>query len=287
MPGFKHILFPIDFSDQSRAIAPYVIEMANRYQARVTMLHALDLHPGYPGWPAHAIVTNFGPMIEGAQHYVTSFLKSEFEGISVTRLVEEGSPGGAIIDYAAKEQVDLIMLPTHGYGPFRRFLLGSVTAKILHDAKCPVWTSAHTENAPAVPTGYRNLLCAVDLTDQSGPLIQWAAGFAGEHGATLKLVHAVAGTAAGVDASLEGGQFRKFLFDAARAELACRQRETGTSFETVLEGGDVAHVVRQAAEASRADLVVIGRGVISEPLGRLRGKAYSIIREAPCPVISV
>ncbi len=41
-------------------------------------------------------------------------------------------------------------MPTHGYGPFRRFILGSVTAKVLHDADCPVWTGVHLEEAPPI-----------------------------------------------------------------------------------------------------------------------------------------
>ena len=43
MPSFKHILFPIDFSEQNRAIAPHVACMAARYGARVTMLHVLEI----------------------------------------------------------------------------------------------------------------------------------------------------------------------------------------------------------------------------------------------------
>ena len=41
MPSFGHILFPVDFSDQSRAMAPHVVGMAARYRARVTMLHVM------------------------------------------------------------------------------------------------------------------------------------------------------------------------------------------------------------------------------------------------------
>jgi Universal stress protein family len=58
---------------------------------------------------------------------VESFLKSELQNISTTRLMHEGDPARLIVEYAEKENVDLIMMPTHGYGPFRRFLLGSVT----------------------------------------------------------------------------------------------------------------------------------------------------------------
>jgi hypothetical protein len=47
------------------------------------------------------------------------------------------------VEFAANHHVDLVMMPTHGVGTFRSFLVGSVTAKVLHDANCPVWTAAH------------------------------------------------------------------------------------------------------------------------------------------------
>jgi nucleotide-binding universal stress UspA family protein len=158
---------------------------------------------------------------------------------------------------------------------------------VLHDVKCPVWTSAHTSEKLSPPAGYRNVLCAVDYSSNSLPLLRWASLFACEQGGTLKLVHALPAAAVPGALDPEGGRFRTFLFDTARQDLRKLQREAGTSVETVLEGGDVAHVVRKAAEANQCDLVVIGRGVIHELFGRMRTNVYSIIREAPCPVISI
>lgn len=300
MPSFKHILFPVDFSQQNCGIAPYVACMASRYAARVTMLHAMDLSVRpYPGWSAYGALIDMPAnmteqweqgrqaLVEQANQRIDSFLRSEFQGVATTRLAWEGAPADVIVEYAEKENVDLIMMPTHGYGPFRRFLLGSVTAKVLHDAKCPIWTSAHTPESPAPPAGYRNVLCAVDLTPNSLPLTKWAAEFSREHGAGLKLVHALPAAETRVGVDIEGGRWRAFLFDVAREELAKLQTEAGTNLEAVLEGGDVARVVRRATEENHADLLVIGRGVIHERLGRMRTHVYSIIREAPCPVISV
>jgi nucleotide-binding universal stress UspA family protein len=65
------------------------------------------------------------------------------------------------------------------------------------------------------------------------------------------------------------------------------QRDAGTNFEVCLEGGSAAHVIRAAAFHHEADLVVIGRGSIHETFGRLRTNAYNIIRDSPCPVLSV
>ena len=89
----------------------------------------------------------------------------------------------------------------------------------------------------------------------------------------------------GID--IEGGKFRAYLVEVAREGLEKMQREAGTALDTIVEDGDVAPVVRSSAEEQQADLVVIGRGVLQEMFGRMRTHVYSVIREAPCPVISV
>ena len=288
MPAFKQILFPVDFSEQSRALAPHVACMAAHYRARVTILHVIEMPiPVKPGWPEYASLFDLPGLIETQKQRLQSFLRSEFESVSTTRLTLEGDPGRTIADYADDEKVDLIMMPTHGYGPFRRFLLGSVTAKVLHDADCPVWTSAHLSDPPTPPTGYHNVLCAVDITAGTLQLLRWASRFAQERGAKLTLVHAI--PAAKIRGALEpeGGTFGAFLVNWAREELTKLQKEAGTNLETVVEAGDVSQVVASAARAEPADLVVIGRGVMQHVLGRMRTNVYSIIRESPCPVISI
>jgi hypothetical protein len=108
------------------------------------------------------------------------------------------------------------MMPTHGYGKFRSLLLGSVAAKVLHDAWCPVWTATHTED-PRLPEhlGCKNIMGAVDLTPETVGLIRRYADLAGAFNAKLRLVHAVPGTAPdpwfGVDEGFAG-----FLIQAAR-----------------------------------------------------------------------
>jgi nucleotide-binding universal stress UspA family protein len=288
MPNFNQILFPVDFSEQSRAMAPHVACMAARYRARVTMLHVVEIPVSVdPGWPDYGGLIDYPAIIDSRKQQLHSFLRSEFETVSTTRLTLEGDPGRTIAEYAEKEKADLIMMPTHGYGPFRRFLLGSVTAKVLHDAHCPVWTSAHLSDPPRPPTGYHKVLCAVDLSEKSLPLVKWAAQFCRERGAKLALVHAIPAAKQPVGLDLEGDRFRAALFEMARAELAKLQSEAGTKLEAVVAGGDVAQVIHETAEDTRADLVIIGRGVMQETFGRMRTNVYAIVRETPCPVISV
>jgi len=77
------------------------------------------------------------------------------------------------------------------------------------------------------------------------------------------------------------------LSDAVRGELARLGQELAPQPEIVLEGGDPPNVVCRTAERSSADLLVIGRGSAAGIFGRLRTNAHVIIRQSPCPVVSV
>lgn len=60
--------------------------------------------------------------------------------------------------------LDLIVMPTHGYRRFEKLLLGSVTAKVLHKSKCPIWTGAHVKEVSDEQALIRNVLCAIDFS---------------------------------------------------------------------------------------------------------------------------
>ena len=77
------------------------------------------------------------------------------------------------------------------------------------------------------------------------------------------------------------------LRQAAQERTEQIQLRAGTAAEVVLEPGPVAEVVRHISISQKADLVVIGRHENAGLLGRLRGNAYAVVRESPCPVVSV
>jgi universal stress protein family protein len=102
----------------------------------------------------------------------------EFPGLPVAMQVLQGDPAAKIIECATTEGADLIMMPTRGYGPYRRFLLGSVTAKVLHDCDCPVWTSVHLEQPTDAKPAYHKIACAVDAGPHTTKVLSWASGLA-------------------------------------------------------------------------------------------------------------
>jgi nucleotide-binding universal stress UspA family protein len=189
-----------------------------------------------------------------------------------------------IPDFAHSHNVDLIMMPTHGLGLFRSLLVGSVTSNVLHDAKCPVWTAAHAE-AQGTPVP-RTILCAVDGTPGTPALMRWAAEFSAKVEARLNLLHVVDPVSDWP--SLEREQrLQDKVREEARGSISSMLKSAGVEAPLRVVVGHIAPTVTEEARQEKADLVIIGRGSVSEPFGRLRTHAFGIIQGSPCPVFSV
>ncbi|HTM50531.1 MAG TPA: universal stress protein [Bryobacteraceae bacterium] len=284
------VLAPIDFSERSPGAARYAGMLACRFHSELTLLHVVDA----AAYELSAYEFT-GPVVSSvpeersreAAALLDNFLPGEFARLNTRRVVLTGDPATEIVEFAHSERASLIVIPTHGYGPFRRFILGSVSAKILHDADCPVFTGAHIPDAPPDATrSFRNVLCAVDFCAQSEKALKWASDFAAEFESHLVIAH--------INPSLEprGEYFdpdwRGCLERSAREKLEAMQKEAGTQAELlVTDSNSIPTAICEAASRIEADLVVIGRGSTTGMLGRLRTNAYSIIRQSPCPVVSV
>jgi nucleotide-binding universal stress UspA family protein len=286
MPPIKHILFPMDFSERCGATAPYVASMARRFGAKVTLLNVVRPYWYTPMAEAPPIAIDIEEIRDSVEFDLSQSFVDEFTGIQLDRRVEIGDPAEVIQGIAQQNGVDLIMMPTHGFGKFRQLLLGSVVSKVLHDSVLPVWTSAHVqEPPPLVHADIRNVLCAVDTGPAAESLIKSAAGFAASAEAKVQLLHVVPAPTAWPDRQFDA-PFEIALMQQARQTLCKIQMDLHISVPVCVSAGDVSANIRDMAEKSRADLVVVGRGVIKEKLGRLRTHTYSIIRQSPCPVLS-
>jgi nucleotide-binding universal stress UspA family protein len=286
MLAIKHILFPIDFSDRCCGAVPFVETLATRFGAKMTLISVAAPY-WYPVDPGVPVMVDIDEVREQLQARLDQTLTREFPSPDVRRVVEIGEAAETITTFAHKEDVDLIMMPTHGYGPFRSLLLGSVTAKVLHDARCPVWTAAHVQDEPQKHhAACRKILCAVDGSPQSDRLMKWAAEFAKLNAATLRVVHVIGGVQGWPESQLNA-EFEATMRTDARESIEKMMRAAGVFAPVCVAVGDVAGSVREEARRHAADLVVIGRGLLQETLGRLRTHAYGIIRQAPCPVVSV
>jgi nucleotide-binding universal stress UspA family protein len=273
----KRIVFPVDFSARCAGAARYVEALAGRFEAKVTLIHVVDSSGYFPATIEYggASWLDFqAERVAQSRRMLETWMASEFKYAETERIVVEGDPAAKVVACANQEPATMIVVPTHGMGAFRRFLLGSVTAKILHDAHCPVWTGVHLEDSPPLEDiSFRRILCAVDFGPSTDAVVRFAGDLREEYGAELTLVHAA-------PSPKQIEELRQPLAECAQSK--------GIPAGTCLGYGDPAAVVRHAALGHNAQLVVIGRGQISESgLGRLRTHSYSIIRQSPCPVISV
>ncbi len=282
------ILLPIDFSVRSADAADAAAAVAERFGSEIAVLHVLAPRFDLPRPTSAPMNLPHGGARAEAEEKMKEFRSNEWAHLKVKRVLREGDPARTIVEYATEEHVDLIMMPTHGYGPFRRLLLGSITAKVLHDATCLVWTAAHTADASSdVSAKPRRIACAVDLGLQSGSILSWASRLCWEFGASLSIIHVVASLDPRLESYYLSPEWRSDVINEARADLTQLLETAGTKGEIHTEVGPIAGAVAGAAKEVRADLLVIGRSSTDGAGGRLPTTAYAIIRGSPCPVLSI
>ncbi|HYK91605.1 MAG TPA: universal stress protein [Acidobacteriota bacterium] len=295
MPKMKHILLPIDYTPRTHAAVRYAAVLAGRIDASLTLLHVLP--PVNPAWELAGgggggllVQEALGRQKDDAERKLNAYLADELRHFEVQRMLAEGDPAVTVVDYAHSKGVDLIVMPTRGCGVFRRFLLGSVTAKVLHDARCPVLTTQHAEDVqPDFGWELRSILCAVNPGSGDEKAIHWAHGLASVFGAQLSIVHALPSFALRPETYYLESDIGRVLAQDMRERIEKMLSAAGIVNAPIYiqNAASVAKGVRSVAQDHRADLVVIGHSSGNGNSGRLRTDAYAIIRECPCPVVSV
>lgn len=290
MGWLTKILVPVDFSEPSRAAAGQAAALARRFHSELTFLYVDEL-PTLLARGRHFLrdisshESGFDPVVASQKAELEAFGGPELNSAAIRRVFREGDPAQTIVEVAFEEESDLILMPTHGFGPLRRTLLGSVTAKVLHDANRPVWTGVHLNDAgEKAVTEFRHILCAVDFGPYTSGALSWAAKFSGEFHCRLTVVHSLAVPA-------PGDVYFKSWYETARQSAREKIEERVRSFPTkpeieIAEGG-APEALSGVAEKYGADLLVIGRNCESSLIGRFSSQAYDIICRAPCAVVSV
>ena len=292
MAKCSRILVPVEFSPRCRGAVQYAEALARHFPGEILLLHVVSPPIAYFGSVDSASWYTSEEFLHDLQGERTEELEGfpceAAPGGTVRRLVLRGDPAQVIVETAALERSDLIVMPTHGYGPFRRFLLGSVTAKVLHDAVCPVWTGPHMEKAPDPSlVNVRRILCALDLGPHTRHVLCRAAECAADFSAELAMVHVIPAATTRLGPCFFDPEWRLMLIRQCRERMEFLEEDMGVSGEVIVDSGEVGAVVREVATEKHADLVVIGRGRGAHAHRRLPNHAYAIVRDAPCPVISI
>ena len=144
MIQLSRILLPTDFSEQSHGAAAYACSFAEKFGAELHLLHVVqDLvtmvpEPGL----AYPPPANYTAELVAAAEQALARLPdpSLTANLSVVRTTRQGAPFVEIIRYARDNNVDLIVMGTHGRSGLAHVLLGSVAERVVRKAPCPVLT---------------------------------------------------------------------------------------------------------------------------------------------------
>jgi nucleotide-binding universal stress UspA family protein len=284
MLPFRKILFPTDYSEACRAVAPHVRDVREHFSAELAVVHAYGLSVFYSE-VAMADPGAIDDMQRVEDKRLEEFVTQMFPGQHVEMFLQQGEPGTVIHDVVQHQGADLIMMPTHGYGPLRRLLLGSVTAKVLHDVSAAVWTGAQAA-VEAHPHGtYKSILCAIDRGEEVEAVLEAAAALARSYQAQLSLVHVVEMLHTNPEVDIT--PYQEELVQFADRQIRELKSKLGIDAPHILIEGVTADEVCREATRTKADLLVVGRGNIQGRFSRMWSHLYSIVRDSPCPVLSI
>jgi nucleotide-binding universal stress UspA family protein len=223
---------------------------------------------------------------ESATHALSAFQQQYIPQIPSECSVVEGDPARCIVAFGGEDRGRIIVMPTRGFGIFRHMLLGSVTAKVLHDSRCPVLTGPHLEEAIRPQDFFKleRILVAASLDWETEAVLKKAAELAHQLRAELLAVHVITPVEEGLLPLVSPGG-PPMSTESVRTELEEMLVRTGVSAKGHVYIGEASRQVSLAARELKADLIVIGKGGAPELPGRLGSHGYAIVRRAPCPVL--
>ena len=142
MIKLSHILLPIDFSDHCNRATEYACELARQFGAELTLSHAVESPVVMMPSPGAPIPDS---LVEDQENTARSNLRSWLpaepkHGFRICREIRRGTPFVQIVRFAKENDVDLIVLSTHGRSGLSHLLTGSVAERVVRKAPCPVLT---------------------------------------------------------------------------------------------------------------------------------------------------
>jgi nucleotide-binding universal stress UspA family protein len=280
----NNILLATDFSHASKAALPYAAALADWYGAKVFVVHVVPYEP-------YMTVPIEGPLpIE--EDVLWNRAKHEFDefppagslgGVQHEEILRRGELWAALSDVIQKQNIDLVVMGTHGRHGFKKLMLGSDAEKIYRQAACPVLTiGPHVSEPTKAGWQPKRILFATDFSEASLHALPYALSLAEENEANLTLVQMIPLVPWQYKEAIEENT-RKKLEKLIPAETWCKP-EFVVGFDFPPEG-----IVRVAKDR-QADLIVMGvrKAAAAAIKAHLPwSTASEVVSVAPCPVLTV
>ncbi len=287
--SLNNILLATDFSASSELAIPFVKSLARHYGSTVLIAHVYHPEPIYE-IPLD-VLPEFAHNRQAAETRMNTFVHvHDFRDLPHKVCVDAGEIWPVLSQIVVKEEIDLIVIGTHGRQGLKDLLLGSVAEEILRCAPCPVLTVgphivfAHDTNSGQV----RHILFATNFSPASEHVLNYALALATETRAQLTLLHVVEEPTIDValpypEVELEKTQQQLRELIPPDVQLACEP-------EFLVEVGTPGAAILQAAAEKRADLIVMGAHGSSAPHASAHAPwrtAHQVICQAHCPVLTM
>lgn len=276
--GFQNILCPVDFSDTSALGLRFANALANCAGARLYVLYADQFLP--PPYFTHDRLEQIRKQLQDAKLEAENSLK-EFTGKTLgvagpgvsVRVIEE-LPVDGIFQAIDQTSADLVAMGTHGRSGFNRLMLGSVTERVLREAKIPVLTVRPYGNGPEPFPSIRSVVCPVNDSDVARAALGYAAKLAHCFGAELTVLHVRESHAKDAIADL-------CEWVPAEVRSLCTVRE-------MMRDGEASEIIVSAASELPCDLLVLGaRHRMFFDSTVIGTTSVRVVRHAPCAVLTV
>lgn len=285
--SLKNILYATDFSRASEAALPLVLGLARKYESRV---HALHVRPTNPYWSmslvaaAQMIVTE-----EELAQKDADRLHGIFKFVPHDVTVAEGDIWGPLSEMISRDEIDLIVVGTHGRTGAAKAVLGSIAAEIIRSVPCPVLSVGPQAKLDLIePARFRRIVFATDLSPASLAAVPYAVWLARENQSHLYLLKVLEKESAG---ELATSDFYSDFEIKKLRELVPVKLGLARPPECLVKTGDAAEWILKVSGDLRADLVVMGaktKGVsLTVSTHFSRATAQRVIAEALCPVLTV
>jgi nucleotide-binding universal stress UspA family protein len=285
----KNILFLTDFSEPSGAALPFASGIARTYGSVVHALHVLL--PSAYTYMTPEMATTFLDDEEDRARAEMQRMKAQLTGVSHEVVIERGVGVWPVLsDTLKKEEIDLIVLGTHGRTGLQKLILGSSAEEVFRRSPVPVLTIG-----PAVRNGahnggrFRCVLFATDFNVVSKVAAAYAVSLAQENQARLILLHVLpeprqSKASRSHELSIAEAIHRLQELVPPEAEFWCRP-------DAMVQHGEPAEQILAAANQRGADLIVLGvrgmDGLAAMSTHLRQATAYNVVVQAPCPVLTV
>jgi len=287
--SIKNIVFPTDLSLESYAALAFAADMAKSYGAKLWGMHILPP----PSRPLRSFVE--APTIEQDPREVTrevgEVLRERLQGTEIPYevLVERGEPWKVLSEFIGHNQIDLVVMGTHGRSGIGKALLGSFAESVFRQCECPVLTvGPKTLRLMDQLVSMKRILLATDFTPASQAAVAYAISLAQEHQSHLVLLHVLEPPKAG---DLTAEEEFKDATERLLRDMVPPDEKMWCDPKPILRCGVPSDCILEIAENEQAELIVLGVRKPERHLGMKthlgRATAYRVVCEAPCPVLTV